>query len=87
MPTASATRRLGAKPAPSALLRRIEKRFDHEAPTADSGDRKQHFAVARSVDKTPGLAELIAMGFKEEQARRALRQHDGNLDRALESLL
>uniref|UniRef100_A0A7S3K1G6 UBA domain-containing protein n=1 Tax=Aureoumbra lagunensis TaxID=44058 RepID=A0A7S3K1G6_9STRA len=75
------------KPKPSELIRRVENRFDQQPLSSISGTRKQHFNVAKSVDKVPGLAQLIGMGFTEDNARSALRASDGNLQRALDTLL
>ena len=43
--------------------------------------------VAASVEATPGLAQLLAMGFSEEQCRAALRRNNGDVERAINDLL
>ena len=59
----------------------------HHAAAASSRDRRQHFNVQKSVEKTPGLAQLLAMGFSEDRSRAALRRHDGNIQAAINDLL
>ena len=80
-------RRLGAKPKPSELFRRTEDRFAAAKPLAGAGDRKQHYNIAKSADKVPGLPRLLAMGFPEPRARAALKRHQGNVEAAANDLL
>lgn len=75
-----------SRPQPSELKRQVEARFDN-SPLQGGSERKQHFNVAKSVAATPGLAELLAMGFSEDQSRAALRRFPGDVQRALDSLL
>ena len=75
-----------SKPKPSDLFQKVETRFQN-APSRGRDDRKQHFNVAKSVDKVPGLAELLGMGFSETKARAALKRYNGNLQEALDALL
>jgi len=87
----------GAKPKPSELIGGVLK-AKKDAEEKDSrgaarregggGARKEHArGVAASVEATPGLAQLCAMGFSEEQGRAALRRAEGNVERAIEALL
>lgn len=69
---------------PSDLRHQVQTRFD-DSPLLQN--RKLHLNVAKSADATPGLADLLAMGFAEDKARAALRRADGRLERALEELL
>ncbi|KAJ1457529.1 hypothetical protein M885DRAFT_515107 [Pelagophyceae sp. CCMP2097] len=72
------------KPRPSDVLRTVGAR--HDAAPSLGADRREHVAVARSVDKTPGLGELLSMGFSDEKARAALRR-TGGLNAAIEFLI
>lgn len=69
---------------PSEMRRQVLHRFD-DSPLQEG--RKQHVNVAKSVDATPGLHDLLAMGFAEDKSRAALKKSSGNLERALEALL
>ena len=56
-------------------------------PLGPGDARKQHTNIAKSVEKTPGLAQLLAMGFPESKARAALKKANGNVETAISSLL
>jgi len=82
----SARKATRTKPTPSEMMRSVNNRFG-DSSTGPSASSSEHFNVKKSVDRVPGLADLLAMGFSEPTARAALRKSQGNLQRAIDALL
>ena len=76
--------RLGPKPKPSDLFKRVTARHD---PQDLSGADKPRGKIAVSAAKVPGLGRLLAMGFTEAKARDALRRANGDVNAAVAALL
>jgi len=83
-PSPTKGHRLGPKPKPSDLFKRVTARHD---PRDLSGADKPRGKVAVSADKVPGLGRLLAMGFPEAKARDALRRAHGDVNAAVAALL
>ena len=83
-PSPTKGHRLGPKPKPSDLFKRVTARHD---PRDLSGADKPRGRVAVSADKVPGLGRLLAMGFPEAKARDALRRANGDVNAAVAALL
>ena len=77
--------RLGPKPKPSDLFKRVTAR--HETGPTLGGADKPRGKVALSADKVPGLGRLLVMGFPEAKARDALRRAKGDVNAAVAALL
>ena len=82
-PSPTKGHRLGPKPKPSDLFKRVTARHTDSLSGAD----KPRGKVAVSADKVPGLGRLLAMGFPEAKARDALRRANGDVNAAVAALL
>ena len=82
-PSPTKGHRLGPKPKPSDLFKRVTARHTSSLSGAD----KPRGRVAVSADKVPGLGRLLAMGFPEAKARDALRRANGDVNAAVAALL